>query len=212
MRPTVPTPQEEAVCVAFRRHALLPPDDGFVCPAGDDPAPDPVLVAPAVPAARHQLPDRPHPRRHRRGSYRLKRRFKGKPRLFVAIDRTSKVAFVRLVVSAGKGEAAQFLRDLIKAVPRPAKRRFAATPCSPTTASRSPTAEPTSTTRGTSSTGSATRTASGTGSPRSTTPSAGGACCPSGRIDALRRWTNGQVERMNRARRRHGGALSLRRP
>jgi transposase InsO family protein len=35
----------------------------------------------------------------------------------VAIDRTSKFAFVRLVESAGKMEAAQFLRDLIEAVP-----------------------------------------------------------------------------------------------
>ena len=35
----------------------------------------------------------------------------------MAIDRTSKFAFVRLVESAGKMEAAQFLRDLIEAVP-----------------------------------------------------------------------------------------------
>jgi hypothetical protein len=35
----------------------------------------------------------------------------------VAIDRTSKFAFIRLVESAGKMEAAQFLRDLIEAVP-----------------------------------------------------------------------------------------------
>jgi hypothetical protein len=35
----------------------------------------------------------------------------------VAIDRTSKFAFVRLVESAGKMEAAGFLRDLIEAVP-----------------------------------------------------------------------------------------------
>jgi len=35
----------------------------------------------------------------------------------VAIDRISKLAFVRLVESAGKMEAAQFLRDLILAVP-----------------------------------------------------------------------------------------------
>ena len=41
----------------------------------------------------------------------------GKLRLFVAIDRTSKFAFVRLVESAGKMEAAQFLRDFIEAVP-----------------------------------------------------------------------------------------------
>ena len=41
----------------------------------------------------------------------------GKLRLFVAIDRTSKFAFARLVESAGKMEAAQFLRDLLEAVP-----------------------------------------------------------------------------------------------
>ena len=41
----------------------------------------------------------------------------GKLRLFVAIDRTSKFVFVRLVESAGKMEAAQFLRDFIEAVP-----------------------------------------------------------------------------------------------
>src|SRR5687768_3284293 len=41
----------------------------------------------------------------------------GKLCLFVTIDRTSKFAFVRLVESAGKMEAAQFLRDLVEAVP-----------------------------------------------------------------------------------------------
>jgi len=41
----------------------------------------------------------------------------GKLRLFVGIDRTSKFAFVRLVESAGKMEAAGFLCELIKAVP-----------------------------------------------------------------------------------------------
>ncbi len=41
----------------------------------------------------------------------------GKLRLFLAVDRTSKFAFARLVESAGKMEAAQFLRDLIEAVP-----------------------------------------------------------------------------------------------
>lgn len=41
----------------------------------------------------------------------------GKLRLFVGIDRTSKFAFVRLVESVGKMEAAQFLRDFIEAVP-----------------------------------------------------------------------------------------------
>lgn len=37
--------------------------------------------------------------------------------LFVAIDRTSKFAFTRLVEKAGKMVAAQFLRDLLAAVP-----------------------------------------------------------------------------------------------
>ncbi|RWR27668.1 transposase, partial [Sinirhodobacter populi] len=41
----------------------------------------------------------------------------GKLYLFVAIDRTSKFAFVRLVQKAGKLASAQFLRDLIAAVP-----------------------------------------------------------------------------------------------
>jgi len=35
----------------------------------------------------------------------------------VGVDRTSKFAFARLVESAGKMEAAQFLRDLVEAVP-----------------------------------------------------------------------------------------------
>jgi transposase InsO family protein len=41
----------------------------------------------------------------------------GKLRLFVAIDRTSKFAFARLVGSAGKMEAARSLRQLVEAVP-----------------------------------------------------------------------------------------------
>jgi IS30 family transposase len=41
----------------------------------------------------------------------------GKSNLFVALDRTSKFAFVRLEKRAGKMEAAQFLRDLLQAPP-----------------------------------------------------------------------------------------------
>ena len=41
----------------------------------------------------------------------------GKLRLFVAVDRTSRLAFVRLVGSAGKAEAARLPRGLIEAVP-----------------------------------------------------------------------------------------------
>ncbi len=41
----------------------------------------------------------------------------GKLYLFVAIDRTSKFAYAKLHAQAGKLEAAQFLRNLIAAVP-----------------------------------------------------------------------------------------------
>jgi len=41
----------------------------------------------------------------------------GRLRLFVAIERTGRLAFARLEESAGKMEAAQFLRDLVEAVP-----------------------------------------------------------------------------------------------
>ncbi|MDR6100926.1 transposase-like protein [Agrobacterium larrymoorei] len=41
----------------------------------------------------------------------------GKLYLFVAIDRTSKFAFVELYAKAGKTNTAQFLRNLVKAVP-----------------------------------------------------------------------------------------------
>jgi IS30 family transposase len=41
----------------------------------------------------------------------------GKLNLFVAIDRTSKLARLRLEKRAGKMEAAQFLRDLLQALP-----------------------------------------------------------------------------------------------
>ena len=41
----------------------------------------------------------------------------GKLRLFVAIDRTTKFAFVELHAQAGKMIAAQFLRNLVAAVP-----------------------------------------------------------------------------------------------
>jgi IS30 family transposase len=41
----------------------------------------------------------------------------GKSNLFVAIDRASKFAHLRLEKRAGKMEAAQFLRDLLQALP-----------------------------------------------------------------------------------------------
>ena len=128
-RSTTLTPEEEAIVVAFRRHTLLPLDD---CLYG---------LQPTIP---HLTRSSLHRCLQRHGISRLpevegdkpeKKRFKqypigyfhidiaqvsteeGKLYLFVAIDRTSKFAFVHLVESAGKMEAAQFLRDLIMAVP-----------------------------------------------------------------------------------------------
>lgn len=128
-RSTSLSPEEEAIVVAFRRHTLLPLDD---CLYG---------LQPTIP---HLTRSSLHRCLERHGISRLpevdgdkpaKKRFakyplgyvhldiaevstaEGKLRLFVAIDRTSKFAFVRLVDSAGKMEAAQFLRDLIEAVP-----------------------------------------------------------------------------------------------
>ena len=128
-RSTVLTPEEEAIVVAFRRHTLLPLDD---CLYG---------LQPTIP---HLTRSSLHRCLQRHGISRLpeiegdkpaKKRFasypigyvhidlaevstgQGKLRLFVAVDRTSKFAFARLVESAGKMEAARFLRDLIAAVP-----------------------------------------------------------------------------------------------
>jgi transposase InsO family protein len=129
VRSTVLTPEEEAVVVAFRRHTLLPLDD---CLYGLQPT-IPHLTRSALHRClqRHgisRLPevggDKPERKRFAAcpiGYFHLDlaevSTGEGELRLFVAIDRTSKLAFVRLVDSAGKMEAAQFLRDLVEAVP-----------------------------------------------------------------------------------------------
>lgn len=127
-RSTVLSEQEEAVVVAFRRHTLLPLDDCLYA------------LQPTIPRlTRSSL----HRCLQRHGISRLpevegdkpKKKFKlypigyfhidiaevctgeGKIRLFVAIDRTSKFAYVELHERAGKMVAARFLRNLISAVP-----------------------------------------------------------------------------------------------
>jgi hypothetical protein len=128
-RSTVLTGEEEAMVVAFRRHTLLPLDDCLYA------------LQPSLPhltrSALHRclqrngisrLPDvdgdKPQRQRFKRypiGYFHVDiaevQTAEGKLYLFVAIDRTSKFAFVRLVQKAGKMAAAQFLRDLIVAVP-----------------------------------------------------------------------------------------------
>lgn len=125
---TVFSIEEEAIIVAFRRHTLLPLDDCLYS------------LQPTIP---HLTRSSLHRCLQRHGISRLpevegdkpKKKFKrypigyfhidiaevrtgeGKIRLFVAIDRTSKFAYVELHERAGKMVAAQFLRNLIAAVP-----------------------------------------------------------------------------------------------
>ena len=128
-RSTVLSSDEEAIIVAFRRHTLLPLDDCLYA-----------LQATLPHLTRSSL----HRCLQRHGISRLpqteddkpdKKRFKaypvgyfhvdiaevsteqGKLRLFVAIDRTSKFAFVELHEKATTRVSGNFLRHLIQAVP-----------------------------------------------------------------------------------------------
>lgn len=126
---TVLSLEEEATIVAFRRHTLLPLDDCLYA------------LQPTIPhltrsslhrcLQRHDISRLPEVG----GDKEPKKKFKsypigyfhvdiaevqtaeGKLYLFVAIDRTSKFAFVELYAKAGKMNAAQFLRNLIATVP-----------------------------------------------------------------------------------------------
>ena len=129
LRSTVLTAEEEAVVVAFRRHTLLPLDDCLYA------------LQPTIP---HLTRSSLHRCLKRHGISRLpqvegeasaKRKFKpypigyfhidlaevrtaqGKLYLIVAIDRTSKFAFVELHEKVTRKTAADFLRRLIAAVP-----------------------------------------------------------------------------------------------
>ena len=128
-RSTVLCVEEEAVVVAFRRHTLLPLDDCLYA------------LQPTLP---HLTRSSLHRCLQRHGISRLpqvegeaspKRKFKaypigyfhidiaevrtaeGKLYLIVAIDRTSKFAFVELHEKVARRTAADFLRRLIAAVP-----------------------------------------------------------------------------------------------
>src|SRR5919107_5606065 len=128
-RSTVLTPEEEAIVVAFRRHTLLPLDDCLYA------------LQPTIPhltrsslhrcLQRHgisRLPetdgDKPLRSKFKRypiGFFHIDiaevRTEEGKLYLLVAIDRTSKFAFVELHEKVTRRVAGDFLRALIKAVP-----------------------------------------------------------------------------------------------
>src|ERR1700752_944777 len=128
-RSTVLSVEGEAIIVAFRRYTLLPLDDCLYA------------LQPTIP---HLTRSSLHRCLQRQGISRLpdvegdrpaKRKFKsypigyfhidiaevrteqGKLHMFVAIDRTSKFAFVELHERVSRKTAADFLRRLIEAVP-----------------------------------------------------------------------------------------------
>jgi transposase-like protein len=126
---TVLTIEEEAVVVAFRRHTLLPLDD---CLYALQPT-IPTLTRSSLHRClqRHgisRLPDiegdKPAKKKFKRypiGYFHIDiaevQTAEGKLHLFVAIDRTSKFAYVELHKRATKMIAAEFLRHLIATVP-----------------------------------------------------------------------------------------------
>ena len=131
-RSTVLTSEEEAMVVAFRRHTLLPLDD---CLYGLQPT-IPHLTRSSLHRCleRHgisRLPEREgdKPKTKRFADYAIGyvhsaiaevRTEEGKLFLFVAIDRTSKLAFARLETEANRHIASDFLpRRLCRARPAP---------------------------------------------------------------------------------------------
>ncbi|MBS0180786.1 MAG: IS481 family transposase [Nitrospira sp.] len=128
-RSTVLTPEQEAACVAFRKHTLLPLDDCLYALQHSIPA----LTRSSLHRLfqRHDISRLPE----MDGEKPVKKKFKeypigyfhidiaavrteeGKLYLFVAIDRTSTFAYAELHEQYGKMEAAQFLRTLIATVP-----------------------------------------------------------------------------------------------
>jgi hypothetical protein len=127
-RSTVLTVEQEAIIVAFRS-ILCCPSMIALRFAGNDPSSDPFLVASLPGHGISRLPEvegssKPGRKKFERypiGYFQVDlaevRTAEGKLYLFVAIDRTSKFAFVELVDRADMQAAARFLQTLIAAVP-----------------------------------------------------------------------------------------------
>jgi len=126
---TVLSLEEEAICIALRKHTLLPLDDCLYALQ----ATIPHLTRSSLhrcfqrhninrlPAVEGDKPPKKKFKTYPIGYFHIDiaevRTEEGKLYLFVAIDRTSKFVYVELLEKYGKMEAAQFLRNLIKAVP-----------------------------------------------------------------------------------------------
>jgi transposase InsO family protein len=128
-RSSVLSVEDEAIIVAFRRHTLLPLDDCLYALQ----ATIPHLTRSSLHRClqRHGIAQLPKVEGDKPGTKRFKtypigyfhidiaevQTAEGKLYLFVAIDRTSKFAIVKLVTKANRVTAADFLTTLIAAVP-----------------------------------------------------------------------------------------------
>ena len=126
---SVLSPEEEAMCVAFRRHTLLSLDDCLYALQASIPHLSRSALhrlfqrhdISRLPDVEGDKPKRSKFKRYPIGYFHIDlaevRTEEGKLDLFVAIDRTSKFAFVQLVTRANRKTAWAFLEALIEAVP-----------------------------------------------------------------------------------------------
>jgi hypothetical protein len=128
-RSTVLTPEEEAACVAFRKHTLLPLDDCLYALQSSIPH----LTRSSLHRLfqRHEISrlpqvegDKPAKKKFKKypiGYFHIDianvRTEEGKLYLFVAIDRTSKFAYAELREASDRTVASDFLSNLVKIVP-----------------------------------------------------------------------------------------------
>jgi transposase InsO family protein len=128
-RSTVLSVEQEAIIVAFRKHTLLPLDDCLYALQSTIPH----LTRSSLHRClqRHDISRLPEVQGDKRDKKKFKaypigyfhidiaevRTAEGKLYLYVAIDRTSKFAFVQLVKKTGRTSASAFLVALLKAVP-----------------------------------------------------------------------------------------------
>jgi transposase InsO family protein len=130
VRSTVLTPEEEAACVTFRKHTLLPLDDCLYALQSSIPH----LTRSSLHRLFQQhdisrLPDLSGDKKAKKKKFKQYpigyfhidiaevRTEEGKLYMYVAIDRTSKFALAKLADKANRKTASAFLVALIKAVP-----------------------------------------------------------------------------------------------
>jgi Integrase core domain len=127
-RSTVLSAEEDALCVAFRKHTLLPLDDCLYALQASIPhltrsslhrlfQRHDISRLPSVEGEKTKKKFRAYPIGYFHIDIAEVRTEEGKLHMFVAIDRASKFAFVELHDRATRRNASEFLRRLIKAVP-----------------------------------------------------------------------------------------------